>query len=627
VADSEINIDIEIHNDNRTVINQTIVQLQAVQQQVDQNSKAYDRLKAKLQQYGKSMLTAVKVTAKFTATAAAAAAATGPLTSGLLGTAKAVGAFGSSLANLTPLLAFLPSLIGSFLLIKKTAGLMGPGFAKAFEPIMLHFRNADGSASKFTQRLQAIAGIGLKPLVAEFNRVNLPAIQRGMEGIAYQLNGITNHTLRWVNSAAGQELIRNITLGTVKAMEALSPKVIRLVNAFGALAAKAGDKAIVGLGDLIGRLLDKLSAWAETKDLDDINAALNDLSGYGGKLKDTFTAIRDIGRWMGENQAKVKAFSDAVAAGAIAIGIATGNIPAVIGGAFALILNHWADLKGQFAGAGSWIGDLFNRWKNDAGRIAIAEGIMNALRNLRQGFESATKDIGPKWARFIHQVKGAWQEWAPLIATWWNTVGSVIFNLLGKALGIGLTNLLDFAAGVAATTRLVGEAFRAIIPVVLSFISTVLDGAAKAFGWVPGIGPKLQEAAREFNKFADEVNRALNRIDPVKTVRINASVYVTGNNRAAGGVDQRTGNSRNAGLSGLSSWRPAQQLAGLFAGGAAFAMAGGGGVQVSTAPVEVHNESKVSVSLDGRPFREMTVRVVDESQRREAWRARVGRRR
>lgn len=628
MADSEINIDIEIHNDNSTVINQTIVQLQAVQHQADQNSKAYDKLKAKVQQYGKSMLTAIKVTAKFTATAAAAASAVGPLTSGLLGGAKAVGAFGSSLANLTPLAAFLPSLVGSLLLVTKTGKLMGPGFGRAFEPIFANFRNADGSASAFTKRLQDIAGIGLKPLVAEFNRVNLPGIQRGMEGVAYQLNGITNHTLRWLNTTPGQQLIANITRGTVTAMEALSPKVIRLVNAFGALAAKAGDKAITNLGDVIGRILDKISAWAETHDLDDINAALNDLKGYGAKLKDTFTAVRDIGRWMGENEGKVKAFSDAVAAGAIAIGLATGNIPAVVGGAFTLILNHWSDLKAQFSGAGPWLSDLFNRWKNDAGRIAIAEGIMNALRNLRQGFESATKDIGPKWTRFVQEVKKAWQEWAPIIATWWNTVGSVIFNLVGKALGTFVSNLLTFATGMTATTKIIGEAFRAIIPIVLNVIGTVLNGAAKAFGWVPELGPKLRTAADEFSKFAESVNRSLNSIQPVKTVTIRTVYYDTGSRGASGQSDQRTGNSRQSGLSAVSGWRPAQQLAGLFASGAAFAMSGGGGgVQVAAAPVELHSESNVSVSLDGQPFRAMTVRVVNESQRREAWRAKVGRRR
>lgn len=625
---NEVNIEIDINNDNSTVINQTIVQLQQVQQQTDKNSKSYDKLKEKLQQVGKSMLGAAKATAKFAATASAAAAAVGPLTSGLLGAGKAVGAFGSSLANLTPLLAFLPSLIGSFLLIKKTAGLMGPGFAKAFQPITAHFRNADGEASAFVKRLQSIAGIGIRPLAQEFARLNIPAIQRGMEGVAYQINGITNHTLRWLNTTSGQQLISNITLGTSKALESLSPKIIRVVNAFGNLAAKAGDKAIVGLADRIGAILDKISTWAEQNDLDDINAALADLSGFGGKLKDTFGAVRDIGRWMGENEGKVKAFSDAVAAGAIAIGIATGNIPAVVGGAVALALNHWDDLKARFSGAGSWMSDLSKRWQQDSGRIAIAEGITHALDRLRVGFEATTKNIGPKWKMFIKEIKGAWEEWAPIVAAWWNTVGSVIFQAIGATLGWLAEGFLTNSTVIIRAFALIGDAIRKLLPVILDFVGVAINSAAKAFGWVPEIGPKLQRAAEEFNKFKDAVNRALAAIDPVKTVTIRTVYYDAGSRGASGQSDQRTGNSRQGGLSATAGWRPAAQLAALFSSGAAFAMSGGGGgVQVSAAPVEVHSESTVNVALDGRPFRAMTIRVVDESQRREAWRAKVGRRR
>ena len=628
MADSEINIDIEIHNDNSTVINQTIVQLQQVQQQVDQNTKAYDRLKAKLGQYGKSVLTAVKATAKFTATAAGAAAAVGPLTSGLLAGAKAVGTFGGSLAKLTPLAAFLPSLVGSFMLVTKTAKLMGPGFTKAFQPFMAHFRNADGTASAFTRRLQGIAGIGLKPLVKEFNRLNMPSIQRGMEGIAYQLNGIVFHTMRWLNTAQGQSLISKITTGTTKAMEALTPKILRLVYAFGGLAEKAGDRAILGLGDLIGRILDKISAWAETKDLDDINGALADLSGYGGKLKDTFGAVRDIGRWMGENQGKVKAFSDAVAGGAIAIGIATGNIPAVVAGSVALVLNHWSDLKRTFDGAGSWVSTLYQKWQNDGGRIAVFEGIQRAVGKLREGFESATKNIGPKWRQFVDQLRGAWEEWAPIIAAWWNTVGSVIFAAIGRTLGWLAEGFLTNSAVIIRAFALIGEAIRRLLPVLLDFVGAAINAAAKAFGWVPGIGPQLRTAAAQFEEFKNAVNRSLNAIQPVKTVTIRTVYLEPGTRGSSGQSDQRTGNSRQGGMAATGDWRPARQLAGLFAGGAAFAMTGGGGgVRVEASPVEVHSEHSIAVSLDGQPFRTMTTRVVDESQRRAAWRAKVGRRR
>lgn len=622
--DTVVLIDVQVEDNSSTDITNITNNVVHLHQAVQREEKQERSWQASLKRVAAVSLSVARAVARVAASIAAVAAATGPAISGVLAAGKAFAVLGQSLASLAALAAFLPSLAAAFVLVTKTATLMGPGFAKAFEPISRVFVDAEGEASAFTKRLQAIAGIGIRPLAQEFVKLNIPAITRGMEGVAYQLNGIVFHVLRLLNTQKGIQAIRAVAWGTAHAFERISPHVIAFADALIGLTGRAGARGLNAIADAINKVLDKLTAWANNTSVEDIKKAMSDFAGYGGRLKDTFNVLRDVGRWMAENKDKVKAFSDVVAAAAITLGVATGNIPAILAGAFALIVNHWDEVKALFKGATPIVKDLFERWKNDAGRIAIAEGIMNALRNLRQGFESATKDIGPKWARFIHQVKGAWQEWAPLIAAWWNTVGSVIFNLIGKAIGIGLTNLLDFAAGVAATTRLVGEAFRAIIPVVLNFISTVLNGAAKAFGWVPGIGPKLQEAAREFNKFADEVNRALNRIDPVKTVRINASVYVTGNNNAAGGVDQRTGNSRNAGLSGLTSW---QQAAAAFAAAGGLALAGDRGTSRVGGPTPVHSEVSVNVSLDGVPFRAMTSKVVSASEERQAWRAKVGRRR
>lgn len=86
--------------------------------------------------------------------------------------------------------------------------------------------------------------------------------------------------------------------------------------------------------------------------------------------------------------------------------------------------------------------------------------------------------------------------------------------------------------------------------------------------------------------------------------------------------DQATGHSRTgtADYSALSGWRPAQfaaQSRGQFA-------AGGGGVHQP--PVEVHSQSNVTVELDGIPFAARIVRSIAAAEKRQAWRAKVGRR-
>jgi hypothetical protein len=54
--------------------------------------------------------------------------------------------------------------------------------------------------------------------------------------------------------------------------------------------------------------------------------------------------------------------------------------------------------------------------------------------------------------------------------------------------------------------------FRFVADTFLGMAGVIVHGAATAFGWVPGIGPKLKGAAREFDKFRDKVNNALDGI-------------------------------------------------------------------------------------------------------------------
>jgi len=47
----------------------------------------------------------------------------------------------------------------------------------------------------------------------------------------------------------------------------------------------------------------------------------------------------------------------------------------------------------------------------------------------------------------------------------------------------------------------------------LGFLGMILHGAADAFGWIPGIGPKLKDAAAAFDRFRANVNTALGGIN------------------------------------------------------------------------------------------------------------------
>lgn len=77
---------------------------------------------------------------------------------------------------------------------------------------------------------------------------------------------------------------------------------------------------------------------------------------------------------------------------------------------------------------------------------------------------------------------------------------------------------------------------------------TIVTGAAKAFGWIPDIGPKLERAAAEVHDFVNKVNNELKNIrDEDVYVRTH---FVGGQGQARGG-EFRTGGIKGAATGGV----------------------------------------------------------------------------
>lgn len=605
----DVDIDINAHDNSTVVVNHITQNIQQLNHATQQADTYNDRFAKSLRKMAGVGLSAARAVGKVVANVAAVAAVTGPAVSGLVATGKAVAALGKASARLAPLAALLLPLAAGFGLVKTSLLFAGPGLARAFEPITRMFRDAKGDATGLAKGIEKMAGIDVKPAAAAFAKLNLPSIGKAMETIAYQTNLVVAGALRWANTAPGIAAIKAITDGVLGSVAVLRPKLDGLVIALGNLAGRAADPAFKSFTGLIGRLLDKLTAWANNTSLDDINRALRDLSGYGVKLRQVFGAIRDVGRWLAENEGAVKHFSDVVAGIAIAVGLATGAIPAVIAGTVALIINHWNQLKAPFMAAADWVRGVLEKWRTDANRIKITEKIVAAWDALKSAFNEAIQEVGPRWTYFIQQVKAAWETWAPLIAIWWDTSGKKIFKFIGEALAIFIINLVMVGAAVFKFVDFVGKAFKVLVTIVLNVLSTIINGAAMAFGWIPGIGPQLKAAAAKFNTFRDEVNKAMAGIDPLKTIRVNAQVHLT----VSGGRPGAQGGPGWTALGGgPTSWMRAA---------AGFAEAAAGRNRVGgPAPVtaEVHN----TIMLDGKPFRGYTDRVVLASERRQEWRLR-----
>lgn len=72
-----------------------------------------------------------------------------------------------------------------------------------------------------------------------------------------------------------------------------------------------------------------------------------------------------------------------------------------------------------------------------------------------------------------------------------------------------------------AIKSVVSTVLKFIIDLWFSFVGALINGAAKAFGWVPGIGGKLKSAADAFDNFRNRVNAALDGIHSEKDIHLN----------------------------------------------------------------------------------------------------------
>ena len=138
-----------------------------------------------------------------------------------------------------------------------------------------------------------------------------------------------------------------------------------------------------------------------------------------------------------------------------------------------------------------------------------SEKFREILQGAFQGIQKAAQTFAPLVRAAIGVVIAAF-------SLWWNNFAKPILERFGAMLAVAWGLAQRFGQVVSAGFNAIREPARAAIAYVigrfLGFVQTLLDGAAKAFGWVPQLGGKLKAAASEFGKFRDSVNGKLNGI-------------------------------------------------------------------------------------------------------------------
>ncbi len=169
----------------------------------------------------------------------------------------------------------------------------------------------------------------------------------------------------------------------------------------------------------------------------------------------------------------------------------------------------WEELKQNvgdrlmptFNKLGEWLGKFWQK---------IAPSVRDALDYIKQKFE----ENRPGLEKFVTFLKD--------MAPYAEAAAKVLIAVLAGSIGIVIDTLSALGDGWEKAKQFTLE----FTNFILDKFGVIVHGAADAFGWIPGIGPQLKEAAARFDKFAGEIRDKINGIPSQKLVEVHA--YLTG---------------------------------------------------------------------------------------------------
>jgi hypothetical protein len=244
------------------------------------------------------------------------------------------------------------------------------------------------------------------------------------------------------------------------------------------------------------------------------------LKEFAGFLKDEVVPrLISFGGWVKDNAGLVKGL--AIAMGAlVAVTKIHGAVLAVqaAGGLVAYIRN----IKIVQAATRTWAAV---QWLLNAALTANPIGIVIVAV---AALVAAIVVAWQKSEKFRDIVKGVWQA---------------VQDKVGAVVGWIKTTWGTFWEGLKLVAR---EGLRRVIDGFLGFVDKILQGAEQAFGWVPELGDKLDDAHDAFSDFRRGVNNELGAISD-EDIKVNVKTY---GNLEFGGAGGRGGAGISMGVGG-----------------------------------------------------------------------------
>ena len=214
-------------------------------------------------------------------------------------------------------------------------------------------------------------------------------------------------------------------------------------------------------------------------------------------------AIRDLGAVAGP-------LSGALALGGIAaffggpeVGLAVGAVVALAAG-----FKHLYDNSRPLRSLLHDIGDYFTKtW------LPI---IRDAARDVVPAFKDAIKDVSDT----IRNNQGLFKVLGEVIVALGSAavIGaieqtSLAIRGIAKAFKFGTAAVKLWANVTITLFRVILKGVKALVTVILSQFTTIVDGAAAAFGWLPGVGGDIKNAQKRFHEFTDGITDGIDTAD------------------------------------------------------------------------------------------------------------------
>ena len=171
---------------------------------------------------------------------------------------------------------------------------------------------------------------------------------------------------------------------------------------------------------------------------------------------------------------------------------------------------HWNQVCGNIHGYWSnTVNFLHQLWSN------FINFWVSAGHHIEATWNSVCGTIHNAWSNTINFLHSSWSNFV----NFWVSIGHNIEATWNNVVGFIIRIWRD---GV----QFVSNAVHGMWNVIHDVFGRILQAASWAFGWIPGIGPKLQQANAQFNGFRDQANASLAGIRD-KTVTVNVVQQMT----------------------------------------------------------------------------------------------------